>query len=123
MATENALRTLSMPASGDLSAAQYKFVKINSSGELAVCSVAGEEADGVLQDKPAAQGRAGAMAIGGQTKILLGGTIAKGAKVTTDAQGRAVTAATGNVELGTCVEGGAVGIIGSIIFDRGRTVP
>lgn len=123
MATENALRTISREASGDLSAAQYKFVKVNSSGQMAVCSVAGEEADGVLQDKPAAAGRAGGMAIGGVTKVLLGGTVAKGAKVTTNASGAAVTAATGNVELGTCIEGGASGEIGSIIFDRGRTVP
>jgi hypothetical protein len=123
MATENALKTLSRPASGDLSAAQYKFVKMNSSGQMAVCSVAGEESDGVLQDMPAAAGRAGCMAIGGQTKVLLGGTVAQGASVATDASGRAVTAATGNVIIGRCTEGGTVGTIGSIIFDRGRTAP
>lgn len=116
MATEIALRTISKEAAADLSATPYRFVTINASGQVAIAG-AGAKADGVLQNDPAAQGRAAAVAIGGQTKIVLGGTVAAGAQVASDATGRAVTAATGNHILGTCTEGGTVGVMGSILFE------
>lgn len=116
MATENNLKSVTFEAAGDLSAKQYCFVAVDAAGQVAAVAVAGAAADGVLQDKPEAQGRAGCVAIDGKTKILLGGTVAAGAEVAADANGAAVTAATGNIILGTCTEGGAVGEIGSMIF-------
>lgn len=119
MATEELLTANlhSFPANADLSASQYCFVTLNSSGNVAVTGASGD-AIGVLQNKPAAAGRAAAVAIGGRTKMLLGGTVAKGAQVVSDSTGRAVTAISGELILGICVEGGTVGLIGSIIFDR-----
>jgi len=116
MATEQALRSVSYPANADLSAKQYFFVNINSSGKIVVAGD-GARAIGVLQDKPAAADRAGAVAIFGQTKISLGGTVAVGDAVASDSAGEAVVAATGDAVLGTCIQGGADGEIGSILFN------
>ena len=115
MAKENALQTVSLPASADLSADQFRFVTINNQGRIALTGD-GLAADGVLQDAPGAADRAGCVAIGGITKVLLGGTVAKGAQVASDANGKAVTSATSDIILGRCVEGGDDGQIGSIIF-------
>jgi len=115
MATSDAVKMASFPANADLSASQYCFVSVNSSGKVAVTGD-GLSADGILQNDPAAADREAAVAIGGRSKVKLGGTVAAGDDVGSDSTGRAVTAATGDVILGKCVEGGAVNNIGSIIF-------
>lgn len=117
MATEIVLQRMSLPASADLSASQYHFTNINSSGQLAINTTAGGLVAGVLQDKPFAAGNPGNLGIGGGTKIILGGTVAAGANIASSATGTAVTAATGNVILGICVKGGAAGEIGEMIFN------
>lgn len=116
MAHEIALKTISKEAAGDLSSNQYHFVAINVAGQAAGLGVAGAKADGVLQNAPVAIGQAAAVAIGGQTKVLFGGTVASGANIASDVNGRAVAAVAGNQVLGTCTEGGADGEIGSMIF-------
>src|SRR5687768_2741480 len=81
-------------AGADLSAHQFKFVKLSGTGlQVVVCSAAGENAFGVLQDKPDAQGKAASVATLGVSKVVAGGAIAPGDLVTTDAQGRAIAAA------------------------------
>lgn len=117
MATEEILRNHSFPAGADLSAAQFLFVKLNSSGQI-ILAGAGEDAIGILQDKPAAAGRAGAVGVRGRSKVVFGGTVAIGAYVTSDAAGKAVTAGSGEKTLGICVEGGAADTIGSVLLDR-----
>lgn len=112
MATEVALDCRSKIAGADLSAKQFYVVKINSSGQI-VLAGDGEVAYGVLQDKPVS-GAVGAVAVFGQTKAILGGTVAAGAKVASDANGKVVTATTGENVLGVCVEGGAVNELRSI---------
>ena len=42
----------SLPASADLSALQYTFVKLDVNGKVVGCTVAGEKTIGVLQNKP-----------------------------------------------------------------------
>lgn len=81
-----------MVAAGDLSSDQYKFVTIGATG-AALNAVNGARVDGVLQNKPAALGRAAAVQIDGITKIVAGAAIAAGADVMSDATGRAVTSA------------------------------
>ena len=81
-------------AGADLSAAgtQYKFVKLNSSGAVVLCSVAGERAHGVLQDTPA-NGAPANVSGPGITKVRAGGSITAGNYLTADPSGFAITAA------------------------------
>lgn len=122
MAYEESAVMVTLPANGDLSASQFKFVKLNSSGRLVACG-AGEAAVGVLQDDPRAAGRAGAVAIGGIVKAKAEGNVAAGAAVASDADGGVVTAATGNIVLGIAVTGGASGEIISVLFHPRNVVP
>jgi hypothetical protein len=112
MAYEERLTNISVPASGDLTASQYRFMQINSSGKLALSGTAGRP-DGVLQDDPDADGVPGALAIAGVSKVVAGAALAAGLDVTSDSTGRAVAAATGDEVAGTTM-GAATGA-GSII--------
>lgn len=114
MAFEQDLDSLTRAAASNLSTKQYYFVKQSNAGTLSVCSVAGEQALGVLQNKPTS-GQNGEVAYEGITKVVLGGTVAIGDLVSTDSSGRAVTASSG-VVLGECVKGGAINQIGSVLL-------
>ena len=96
---KEALTTLSGEASADLSASQYCFVRLDTSGQVAVAG-AGEEANGILQDKPAAIGRACSYAIGGVSKVRAGAAIGDGVKVMSDSTGRAIAGTATNFILG-----------------------
>ena len=67
MAFEQTLRTVGLPAASDLTSGgtvnpQFYFVTVNSSGQINFTG-AGAVADGVVQDKPNAQGVEGEVAI------------------------------------------------------------
>lgn len=115
MAYESNLTTRSFEAGVDLSAKQYHFVSVSSDGQIDPTGD-GAIAVGVLQNAPSAVGDAAAVATAGSTKIAFGGTVANGAAVSSDAAGKAVTAATGDIILGTAALGGASGEIGTIVF-------
>jgi len=106
MATQNHVRSLSIPASADLSASQFCFVGINTSGQLALPS-AGGDCVGVLQDKPDAagvHGEVGMLNASLKLKVKAGGTITAGDKIQSDAAGKALLAATGDHVLGTALQ-------------------
>jgi len=110
-------------ASGDLSADQFKFVTINSSGQ-AVLAGAGAVIVGVLQNKPSAQGDAATIwGPGTLSKVVAAAAIAKGEEVTPDANGRAVVSSTGDYIVGQCTEAAsALGeLISVFITQPGRT--
>jgi hypothetical protein len=121
MAYEQTLRTISAPASTDLSASQFCFVAVNSSGQLVLPS-AGGDAEGILQDKPNAAGVAGEVGILGVSKLVVGtGGVTAGDLLATDVNGKAVTAATGNKILGRALATGAAGvIIPALIQQKGK---
>ncbi len=85
---------VTLVAGADLSAAQYKFVKLNSSGQAVVCSSATDIPIGVLQNDPASGAEAEVLVIGG-TKIIAGAAIAEGAQVGTSTAGKAVALVAG----------------------------
>src|SRR5574343_819102 len=87
---------LSLVAAADLSAKQYYAVKIDSAGKVAVAG-AGELAIGILQNKPAAGEAANVWTFGPVSKAFAGGTIAAGAAVAADSNGKLVTATAGKV--------------------------
>ena len=115
MATEYDLENISAVAGADLSSSQFKFVESNSSGTVTVTNAAGEYALGVLQNNPAS-GQAATVAIGGISKVVLGGTVAINDQISTDASGRAIAATTGHKIVGIARKGGAVGEIGSVLL-------
>jgi hypothetical protein len=115
MAVNNSQTCVTLEAGANLSTKQYLFVSIASDGQVDPTGD-GLSAVGVLQNDPAAAGRAAEVCIGGLTKVKTGGQVAAGAAVASDANGAAVTAGTGDVILGTAVDGGASGSIISIIF-------
>lgn len=122
MAYQNLGLTHSFPAAADHSANQFKFMKINSSAQAALCDTLGERVDGVLQDKPAS-GYGGSVMIGvGVTKITLGATLSAGDLVAASAAGVAVAAQTGHSPSGKLLEGGVSGNIVSMIFYPGGMV-
>jgi hypothetical protein len=117
--------TVTKPAATDFSAARYKFVTINSSGE-AVLAGAGIVPIGVLQqpgevdkgpmDLPAM--------VAGVSFIIIGtGGLASGDDVSTGASGVAVKATAAVLAttlatpvVGKCMVGGAAGEIGCILL-------
>jgi hypothetical protein len=121
MAYEQTLRTIGAPASADLSASQFCFMTVNSSGQLALPS-AGGDADGILQDKPNGVGVEGELAVLGISKLVVGTAgVTCGDLLTTDAAGKAVTATTGNKILGRALATGASGvIIPALIQQKGK---
>lgn len=82
-------------AGADLSSSQYHFVKLDTNGEV-VLSGAGEDAIGVLQNKPA-DGQAATVRVGGLSKVVAGAAITAGARVASDASGKAKTAVAATV--------------------------
>lgn len=107
---------VSMEAGQDLSANQFHFVTV-ASDEQVDPTGDGLFANGVLQNDPNTAGHAAVVAIGGVTQVKAGGSVTAGDAVASDASGKAVTAASGDVILGTALEtAGADGDIIAIHF-------
>jgi len=112
MAYEECIKTISRPASGDLSSNQFYFVDINASGQVATAGD-GADAVGVLQNDPDTAGHAANVAINGVSRVSAGAGVSQGDDVASDTNGQAVTAASGDVVLGKALE--AASGSGSII--------
>jgi hypothetical protein len=95
MAVMQSRDTRSFVAGESLTAAQFKFVTLESDGQVDLADSAGENCIGVLLNNPAA-GEAATVAISGKVMVTSGGSIAAGAAVATDANGDALTAASGD---------------------------
>lgn len=111
---------ITLPVAADMSAKQYRFMTIDSSGNAAV-STRGALSCGVLQSKPAASGRAGTIRTMGITKVVLGGTVTAGQAAVADANGAAVNASSAdNAYMGTFLESGVSGgIVAMLLQPRG----
>ena len=95
-------------AGADLSADQYRFVSLVTTGgtpPYTVVRAAAAGALGVLYNNPDA-GQSAHVIVGGIAKVIAGGNIAIGAKVDANAAGAAVTTATA---LHTALTGGVAG--------------
>ena len=97
MATEAPVQNLTLEAGADLSAKQYHCVKL-SSGKAVLCA-AGEDALGVLQNKPSLGEAAVYMRLG-LSKCAAAAAIAEGASVAAAADGRIETAGSGDYVIG-----------------------
>jgi hypothetical protein len=85
---------VTLVAGADLSALQYNFVKINSSGLAVACAAATDIPVGVLQNAPISGQEAELLIVGG-TKIVAGAAIGEGAQIGTGSTGKAVALAAG----------------------------
>ena len=85
---------VTLVAGADLSALQYYFVKINSSGQAVACAAATDIPIGVLQNAPTSGQEAEVLIVGG-TKIVAGAAIGEGALVGTGSTGKAVALVAG----------------------------
>jgi hypothetical protein len=121
MSTRQAQISISVPASADLSAKQYTFVTVNTSG-LLVNTGDGAYAIGVLQDKPAAAGEVGEVAISGVVKVKAGGAITAGNAVASDLNGEAIVAASADIRLGVAMQDAAENDVISIVFNPAAAV-
>lgn len=112
-AFDNPVFVKSSDAGADLSTHQYKAVKYDGSGNLAVCGL-GESASGFLQNDPNAAGKSGDVMKLGITRAIAGAAIAtKGLKLASDASGRVIVASTGHHVIG--ISEGTAGALGDII--------
>ena len=84
---------LTRVADGDLSASQYRFVKLSTTDKVAVCSAATDIPIGILQNAPTSGQEAEVLIIGG-SKLVAGEAMAIGAAVGIVANGRGATANT-----------------------------
>ncbi|NPV72075.1 MAG: DUF2190 family protein [Firmicutes bacterium] len=111
MAYEIPVFDFTLEAAADLSASQYRFVRVDANGRAALCG-AGQPAVGVLQNKPSAAGQAAQVRALGITKVVAGAAIAKGALVASDASGQAVaaTVTTANTTTGALTGSHVAGI-------------
>jgi len=125
MAKQQMVEPLTLPAGADLSSDQFKYVKLNSSGQV-VLAGDGEYAVGVLMNKPSAAGQAAEVAPlsqGSIYKVAAGGALATiGTELASDATGRAAAAATGERLTGIqlSVAGGAGEVIEVLNVTLGR---
>ena len=85
---------VTLVAGGDLSALQYTFVKLNSSGNVVAAAAATDIPIGVLQNAPTSGAEAEVLVVGG-TKIVAGAAIGEGALVGTSSAGKAVALVAG----------------------------
>lgn len=105
-----------LTASADLSAKQYHIAKVSGARTVTFAAAAGE-GFGVLQNAPTS-GLTADVGTVGATKVVVGAAVAAGAKLTSNAAGRAVTATAGQKYILLALEaGGADGDIITAIYE------
>ena len=118
MAVQESRETRTFIAGEDLSSSQFKFVTLESDGQIDLADSAGENCIGVVINDPASGGEA-TVVVSGKTVVTAGGTITAGASVATDASGDAVTASTGNIVMGYALEAGVDGQVIAVELIQG----
>lgn len=81
---------ISLISVGDLSAKQYRFVKMDTAGKVALCSATTDRPIGIVQNDPTA-GQAAIVRISGHSKVEADASIALGDVLGTSVDGQAAT--------------------------------
>ena len=102
MAYEGISTDWTFAANADLSTKQYRIVKLHTDGTIVVSSQGTNALDqlGILQDKPAAAGRACQVRLQGISKAVAGAAINPGASVMSDGNGAVIAATNGKMAIG-----------------------
>ena len=99
----------------DLSAKQYYLVTLDSSDDNVVnLAAAATSVQFVLTEGAngsAASPKVGSIALGGRTKVTLGGTVGAGVPFMSDGNGKAIAATNGKYAAGILLKGGVSGDI------------
>jgi hypothetical protein len=92
MAFEDDVLDISLLVTTDLSAAQYRFVKLSADNTVVICNGASDDAMGVLQNKPngSVNTAVARVRVMGVSRVIAGGVIGFGDKVGTDGNGAGV---------------------------------
>lgn len=122
MAYEIPGQQVSFQAAADLSAQQFRFVKLDANGQIAAITAVTDIPIGILQDKPGGAGRAGCVMLDGISKVVGGVNLAKGDQIGPDNQGRAAAYVAGTdttkYKLGQVLEDNSVaGGLATVAFD------
>jgi len=126
MAYEETLTSQSYDANVDLSADQYKIVKVAADDAVDTASGSTDDVIGVLQGTPES-GSSANVATAGITKVVAGGTLAAGDLVMSDSDGKAevavVSDAAGTLAnmtriLGKVVNGAGDDEYASVLIDK-----
>lgn len=119
MATSGNQVRESFVAGEDLSAAQFTFVKMNTTDRTVVAAGDGEAADGILINDPESDNAATVVTFGRERVLCGTGGLTAGDNVGVDANGAAVTAASSDIIVGKCVDGASATEYATIDFFRG----
>lgn len=108
---------------GPNGSAMFLAVKLSTAADRTYLLVAGANAriDGILQNAPV-QGDSADVAFDGICKAVLGGTVAAGDFLTTDASARLVTAATGQLACAKAMMAGVVSDIATVRILPGTVI-
>jgi hypothetical protein len=118
MAVYSPGKMLTKITAASFASGQYRACVLNSSG-LAAVPANGAAIYGVVQNDPLS-GEAATIMTDGVTKWEAGAAIAAGANVTTENDGRCITAVAGDVICGIAeTPAGAAGVYISVKLDRG----
>lgn len=127
MAYEGQQVKVTLVAGADLSAAQYKFVKVSAANTVTVCAATTDDFIGVLQNAPASGGAA-EVCLMGVTKVQGDADLAAGAAIGTSADGQAAAYTASDTTkhiVGRVLEDNAAagGIATAVVFcGAGRTL-
>jgi hypothetical protein len=100
MSFEESLRNITKTAGADLTTKQYLIMTLNGTGQVIVSGVGATNIPtGVLQNNPPLLAAA-TIGMDGVTKVKAGGVVTPGAQITSDANGQAVVATTGDHTIG-----------------------
>lgn len=102
-------------STADQSANQFKFQKIDSNGQIVLAGT-GDDAIGILQDKPKAGQPGSVCGVSDVSQIQCGGSFSAGASISSDSNGKAVAAVTGSAILGKAMTAGASGSNAYMLF-------
>ena len=108
-------RSISLVAAASLVAAQYRCVKLNTSGQMVLAGASDLAQIGVLQEKPDT-GQVGNVQVDGITKAKAGAAIVAGDRLTTDAAGAFIPAVATKQVLGIAMTSAASGDIFSMLL-------
>jgi len=119
-ATDQSVVCCDFPAGASLTAAdQFKYVKMNNSGQVILCTADTDNVTGVLYGNlPAATGDIVSVAVAGKVKVLNGATLANaGVMVAPDATSRNQAAIAGDKPAGLlCTAGAVAGEVTEVIL-------
>lgn len=120
MSIEQQIYDLSLQANADYCTISKRFylMKINTSGRFVLAGEANAATIGPLQNKPK-QYEAASVRQLGISKVVCGGVITCGAKVTGDSASKAVAATAAQRYVGIALEAGANGRVISILMEHG----